>query len=103
MFENKFVVYILKGTKNNNHYIGQTGNFRERMIRHLNKETKTTKSMGELKLIYFEAYDTRSQVMRREKFFKTCKGYRIRHELIKKFDHPLINNYNNLVQQIESL
>ena len=103
MFENKFVVYILKGTKNSNHYIGQTGNLKERMIRHLNKETKTTKSMGELKLIYFETYNTRSDAMRREKFLKSCKGYRIRHELIKKFNHYLINNFNNLAKLIESL
>ena len=103
IFLGKFVVYILKGDKNDNHYIGQTASFKDRMIKHLNKEVKSTKSMGELRLIYFEIYDTRTEAMRRERFLKTCKGYRIRHELIKKFDDPIVNNYNNLNELIESL
>ncbi len=103
MFENKFIVYILKGNKKINHYVGQTGTFKKRMIKHLNKEVKSTKSMGELKLIYFEIYNTRSEAVAREKFFKTCKGFRIRHELIKKFDHFIVTSYNNLAQLVESL
>jgi len=73
------------------------------MIRHLNKETKTTKSMGKLKLIYFEIYNTRSDAMQREKFFKSYKGYRIRHELIKKFSHYLVDDFDNISQLVESL
>lgn len=51
-----YYVYILKSTKNNKFYIGQTGNIYKRFLRHNKGKVKSTKSGAPWKLVYSEEY-----------------------------------------------
>ena len=67
-----FYVYILKGT--NRRYIGRTENFRNRVKEHLRGKVWTSKRMKKVELIFYEAFKSKEDAIRREKYFKTTKG-----------------------------
>lgn len=71
-----FSVYILKD--NTGHlYKGMTGNsLEERLKQHLGGNTKTTRRMEGLKLIYSEVFQTAEEARKREKYFKSAAGRR---------------------------
>ncbi|MBL7159827.1 GIY-YIG nuclease family protein [Candidatus Microgenomates bacterium] len=70
-----YFVYILKSLKDNKYYIGQTNNLANRTKQHNNGKVRTTKHRKPLKLIYKESFSNREKAVKREKFFKTHKGY----------------------------
>ena len=55
-------------------YIGQTQDLEERIKRHNKGSSKSTKSGIPWELVYTEKYATRSEVMKREKYFKKLKS-----------------------------
>jgi len=69
-----FTVYILRSEKDNKRYIGFTDNVERRLIEHNSGKVKSTKNRKPLQLIYSEEYETKSDAMKREKFFKTHSG-----------------------------
>ena len=72
-----FQVYILKSIKNGKYYIGHTNNLNDRLSRHNNGQTKSTKSSLPWEIVYTEQYYTKSEVYRREfeiKSYKQQKG-----------------------------
>lgn len=71
-----YSVYILQD--NLGHlYKGMTGNsLEERLKQHLGGNTKTTRRMEGLKLIYSEVYQTAGEARTREKYFKSAAGRR---------------------------
>ena len=70
----QFFVYILKSTKDNKLYIGQTNNIEARLLRHNSGKVTATKNRRPLILIYKEDYASRAEAMRREKYLKSLKG-----------------------------
>lgn len=68
-----FFVYILK-LKNNYLYTGFTDDLKRRFNQHQNGYVKSTKNLGPLQLIHYEAYILESDARRREKFLKTSDG-----------------------------
>lgn len=63
-----YYVYILR-TSSNTLYIGQTNNLEKRIKEHQNHTSKSAKYVryfNEVKLVYFEEYETRSEAMKRE-------------------------------------
>jgi len=75
----KYFVYVIKNKNTNKIYIGQTSNLKTRIDRHNqllpNKSTSyTSKNSGVWELIYFETYNSRSEVVVREKQLKSCRG-----------------------------
>lgn len=81
-----YYTYILRSLFSNKLYAGYSANLRERIKKHKSKGVHTTKSMGELELIFYEAFKSRIDAKRREKYFKTTKGKRslrlmLRHSL----------------------
>lgn len=71
-----FYVYILQSLANGNLYTGFSKDLKTRINTHLNKGVHTTKRMGELRLVFYEAYLSERDARRREKYFKTTKGKR---------------------------
>lgn len=82
-----FYSYILKCYKNNsktsyNYYKGHTNNIDRRLKEHQNGKAKSTKRYkGNIELVYYETFDTRSKAYRRELEFKSLTRTQI-HDLI---------------------
>ena len=72
-----FYVYVLRSIKDPNEiYIGYTVNLRERFSRHQKGLVQSTKPYRPWKLIFYEAYISKVDAKRREKYLKTAKGKR---------------------------
>ncbi len=69
-----FYVYILLSLKDKKFYIGFSSDLRRRMIEHDAGKVVSTKNRRPLRLIGYEAYKTKSEAQRREKFLKTSDG-----------------------------
>ena len=69
-----FYIYVLYNPKTNFIYIGYSENLKQRIQEHNEGKVKSTKSYLPLKLIFYEAYPTKSDAKRREKYLKTNKG-----------------------------
>ena len=55
-------------------YIGYSANLKKRFAEHQNGLVKSTKPRRPFELIFYEAYRSRFDAKRREKYFKTDKG-----------------------------
>ncbi|ARV11745.1 hypothetical protein BTO09_05025 [Gilvibacter sp. SZ-19] len=69
-----FCVYVLQSEKDLLLYHGFTTNLEQRLIDHNSKRTKSTSSRIPLKLIYCEFFITKTDALRRERYFKTSTG-----------------------------
>ena len=67
-----FYLYVLKGDKKI--YIGRTDDLKRRIKEHYNKKVWTTKRMKRVELIFYEAFKSKKDAIRRERYFKTTKG-----------------------------
>ncbi len=72
----KFYAYILFSPKFNKHYFGHTSNLSKRIRDHNEGLSNYTKKSMPWELIYFEEFNSRSEAIKREKFFKSYKGYK---------------------------
>ena len=73
-------VYYLRSLINNDLYIGSTENIDNRLKRHNLGRVKSTKAYRPWVLLGFEAYQTRSEAVKKEMFFKQHQ----QKELLKK-------------------
>ncbi len=78
-----FYVYVLISRKDNNFYIGSTSDLKRRIIEHQKGNVKSTRYRLPVELICYEAYQTKKEAQRREKFLKTSDG---RKDLRKRID-----------------
>ncbi len=69
-----FYIYILQNFLKNFIYIGYSEDLVKRIKHHNSGKVKSTKTYLPLKLIHYEAYLTKSDAKRREKYLKTNKG-----------------------------
>ena len=65
-----YYVYIIHSKILNQYYIGQTNDLKRRIIEHKNGKSKSTSRTGDWKLVYYEAFTSRSLAMRRENKLK---------------------------------
>ena len=72
---NIYFVYILKSIKDGTYYYGSTNNIEKRLEEHNRGKTRYTKGRMPWKLHYCEQFDSRSEAMKRELFFKSIDGY----------------------------
>ena len=80
-----YYVYILKSKKVDNLYKGSTINLKKRLLEHNSGYNKSTKNGIPWKLIYYEAFENKSDALREELFLKTGKGRdRIKHLFSKQ-------------------
>jgi putative endonuclease len=66
-----FYVYFLRSLKNGDVYIGSCENVPIRFKRHNQGKVKSTKGYKPWKLLGYEGCQTRSEAVRKEKFYKT--------------------------------
>lgn len=67
-----FSVYVLENQTDSSWYIGYTSDLKRRVEDHNNgKGCRTTSLMKDWKLMYYEAYINKADVVGREKFLKS--------------------------------
>ena len=76
-----YFVYVLKSESKGSSYVGHTQDLDKRIEEHNNGKSKSTRHKRPWILVYSEKYETRSNAVHRERYFKTVKG---RIELKKK-------------------
>ncbi len=79
----QFHVYILYSPSLNRYYIGHTGQLDDRLFRHTNSGSKSTKAAHDWQLVYSESCPSRSDAMKRESFIKKQKSRRFIETLIQ--------------------
>ena len=69
-----YFVYVLRSEKTGRRYIGSCEDLRDRFRRHNNGESKATEHGVPWRLVHREEFPTRTEAVRRERYFKTGKG-----------------------------
>ena len=69
-----YYVYVLHNPQRNFIYIGYSESPKQRFQEHSLGKVKSTKNYKPLKLIFYEAYLTKSDAKRRERYLKSNKG-----------------------------
>ncbi|MCS7052308.1 MAG: GIY-YIG nuclease family protein [Ignavibacterium sp.] len=80
----KFYVYILRSKVKDKYYVGHTNNIIRRLKEHNSGKSKFTKKYMPWELLYYEEFESQSEAITKEKYFKTTSGRR----LIKKLISP---------------
>jgi putative endonuclease len=71
-----FYAYILRSETHGTCYYGNTQNINARIRAHNSGKVRYTKGRRPWKLVYYEKFETRSEAVKRERFFKSIDGYR---------------------------
>ena len=69
-----YTVYILLSRKDRKRYVGFSDDIKRRVSEHNSGKVISTKNRRPLDLIYSEEFESKSEAMEREKFFKTHAG-----------------------------
>lgn len=69
-----YIVYVLKSLSTSKHYIGYTSNLEKRIKDHNSGLSGYTSRYLPWKLLYTEEYGSRSDAIKREKYFKSYEG-----------------------------
>ena len=81
-----FTVYLLKSKKNGRSYVGLTSKpVRERVQEHNWGSNKWTKASGPFELKYYETFVCKADAARRERFFKSGQGKKLRKIILENF------------------
>ena len=67
--------YVLKSLKDGKYYYGSGKDAQTRLKAHNAGKVRSTKARKPFVLIHAEHYETRTQALRRERFFKSIDGY----------------------------
>jgi putative endonuclease len=67
-------VYVLRSVKDEQMYVGYTGDFKKIYKEHNEGKVISTRVRRPFKLIFYEAYLNQDDAKRREQYFKTTKG-----------------------------
>jgi putative endonuclease len=67
---------VLENLNGDKYYIGYTNNLARRLLEYNKKNSRRTytKTRGPWCLLFYESFDSRSEAIKQEKFFKTGKG-----------------------------
>lgn len=71
-----YYVYILKSNKDGNYYIGSTFNLQNRFREHNTGKVRSTKNRIPFELTCYEAYQSKTIALRREKYLKSSDGHK---------------------------
>jgi len=72
-----YFTYVLRSQKDGKHYYGSTSNLQERLKVHNSGKVRYTKGHRPWIIHYSEEFETRSEAVKREQFFKTIDGYNL--------------------------
>ena len=81
-----FVVYIIYSPSLDQYYIGHSENMEDRLFRHNNSGSKSTKKANDWKLVYTEVFDVKAVAVKRELEIKKKKSRRYVEWLINSPD-----------------
>ncbi|MBC8345859.1 MAG: GIY-YIG nuclease family protein [Candidatus Marinimicrobia bacterium] len=79
----KYYVYILKSKLKNWYYVGISSDINSRFKAHNGKKVKSTKSYAPFDLLLTEEFKDRMSARRREKYYKTGFGKKVKDLKIK--------------------
>jgi putative endonuclease len=71
-----WTVYILKSDETVRYYKGSCEEIEKRLANHNSGKVKSTKAFKPWSLHYSEVFESKSDALKRERFFKTRSGYR---------------------------
>lgn len=77
------IVYVLHSAKDHQLYMGYTANLKRRLLAHTNGEVRSTKPRRPLTLIFYEAFRSKGDALRRERYFKTNEGKKMLRRIIR--------------------
>ncbi|MFC1638991.1 GIY-YIG nuclease family protein [Patescibacteria group bacterium] len=72
--QSMYYVYILRSKVDDNFYVGFAENLKRRLTEHSNGAVKSTKRRRPLVLLCYEAYATKRDALRRERYLKSSDG-----------------------------
>ncbi|MDP2972070.1 MAG: GIY-YIG nuclease family protein [Deltaproteobacteria bacterium] len=78
-----YYVYVLRSHFDGKLYIGYTVNLRNRLREHQGGDVISTKPRRPFELIFYEAYKSKEDAKRRERYFKTSKGKSALHMMLR--------------------
>ncbi|MDP4038628.1 MAG: GIY-YIG nuclease family protein [bacterium] len=78
-----YYIYILKSIKKNFIYVGYSENIKQRFAYHQNGYVRSTKPYRPFTLVHYEAYYSKEDAKRREKYLKTSRGKTTLRTMIK--------------------
>ncbi|OGM00971.1 hypothetical protein A2480_03025 [Candidatus Uhrbacteria bacterium RIFOXYC2_FULL_47_19] len=67
-------VYVLVSGRDGKFYVGQTNDLRRRLRQHQSGMNRSTAGRLPVMLVFYEAYLSKGDALRRERYFKTTKG-----------------------------
>lgn len=79
-----YYVYFLKSRNFNWFYTGYTSNLKKRFQEHQSGQSPATKPYRPYELFFYEAFSSRFDAKRREKYLKTTQGKRALKIMLKK-------------------
>ena len=85
-----YYVYLLRSIESGKIYTGFTNDLRKILKDHFRKQVHTTLRMGEMELIFYEAFKNERDAREREKYFKTTKGKRTVKLMLKYSIAPFV-------------
>ena len=80
-----YYLYVLQSLKDNKFYTGITSDLRKRVKEHNSGKNISTSYRRPLKLIYYEAYLRKDDVLAREKYLKTSMGKRVLKKQLRNY------------------
>jgi len=75
-------LYVLKSAKDSRLYTGVTCNLQRRIREHNSGKVRSTRTRQPLFLAHHELFQTKSQALARERFFKTPAGGALKQQLV---------------------
>jgi len=78
-------VYILYSETRNHYYIGSCADIEERLNRHNNGSTPSTKPGRPWKVVCLEPHSSKTEALKRENYLKKMKSRVYIEDLIRKF------------------
>jgi putative endonuclease len=80
-----FFLYLIYSLTIDQYYTGHTSDLEDRLYRHNNSGSKSTKKAKDWKIVYMKSFETRSDAMRREVEIKQKRNRKNIEELINKY------------------
>ncbi len=71
-----YYTYVLRSLKDGSYYYGSAEDTGVRLRQHNRGKVRYTKGHRPYELHYLEGFSTKSEALKREKFFKSIAGYR---------------------------
>ena len=89
-------VYFLVCLETGRNYVGQTDHLIRRYHSHREGSTKTTREkLIRPVMIHWEAFANRAEAMRKERYYKSGSGHRLKHSIIADAFRRLYSQHTN--------